>query len=112
MLRGMAFAGPNIWATIHSEAVTYTPENAEAFRAFIYSQTSLLPCEKCRKHFKENLNNYPLDDYLDSNHNLFFWTYLIHDIVNKSLGKKSPPYDQVKRKYFDALASECKGCKI
>lgn len=108
--KGMDFCGASIWKTIHSEAVTYMPENRAAYKAFIESQVQLLPCKKCRAHLKENLQKIPIDPYLTDNHSLFFWTYLLHDIVNKSLSVRSPPYDKIKAVYFQALKSECSNC--
>ena len=37
---------------------------------------------------------------------------MIHDIINKHLGKKSPSFDDVKSFYFSALGEECNDCKI
>ena len=109
---GKDFWGKSVWMTIHSQSVTYTPDKAEAFKSFISSLTKLLPCKDCQKHLKENLQKYPIDYYLDNNDNLFFWTYLLHDAVNKSVGKKSPKFDIVKKQYYDALQEECANCNL
>ena len=106
------FWGPSVWKTIHSMAAAYDPSNKSAYGMFVNSLPDLLPCQQCREHLKENLKKLPVELYLDNRHNLFFWSYVLHDTVNKSLGKTSPPYDQVKKEYFDAVGSECSKCKV
>ena len=111
-VKGNAFWGPPTWKTIHSFAAAYNPKHAEAFKMFMYSMIELLPCEKCRLNLAEKLGKYPIDRYLSSNHELFYWTYILHDAVNQHNRKISPPYDEVKASYFDALGQECKECRI
>lgn len=107
------FWGPCMWRSIHSMAAVYTPENASSFYNFIVSLMSILPCASCRNNLRKNLREIPpLKDYLDDNQKLFYWTYLLHDKVNKELGKKSPPYQKVKEVYFGRLNSKtCASCK-
>ena len=106
------FWGPAIWRTIHSQAVTYQPHRAEHYKQFINTLPYLLPCAVCQKHLAENLKQLPLEPYLTSNHNLFFWTYLLHDRINTQLGKKSPPFNDIKAEYFKALSDECANCQL
>lgn len=104
------FWGPYFWTSIHSATVTYTPDKAQAFKAFLYSLTEILPCMECREHLKQNLTTFKVDPYLTDNHSLFLWSYYLHDIVNQQLGKKSPPLQAVKNLYFNP--SRCKSCSI
>ncbi len=107
------FWGPSLWKVIHSFAVTYQPSQKTAIKHFIEKTlTTLIPCAKCREHLKSNLKRLPLNDYLENNDTLFLWTYYLHDLVNRQLKKKSPPYDMVKRAYFDSLGVKCDSCKI
>ena len=112
------FWGPAIWKTIHSMAMTYEPKHRESFKMFIYSLTELLPCNECRENWKKNLNLYPIDDYLKTSDNLFFWTYLQHNAVNKEINLKmgrqskfSPLYKDVKHHYYTMLKG-CQNCRI
>lgn len=117
-LKGRAFWGPAQWKALHSIAVAYRPCNAPAFKNYINAMKYLLPCEKCCDHLKANLEKYPVDPYLNNNHDLFFWTYLLHDAVNQSHNKHSPdeprkyspPFEDVKSYYFSAISNECKDC--
>lgn len=109
---GKFFWGPAAWKTVHSFAAAYTPDQREEFKSLIYSLQYLLPCDYCRKHFKQNLKTLPIDNYLNNNHTLFLWTYFLHDIVNRQLGKTSPSYKEVKVAYFRGMGPECKSCKL
>jgi len=111
-LNSKDFWGPSIWKTIHIFAATYQPSQKKEFKSFISNLQYLLPCEACRKHLKDNLETLKIDNYLDNNHNLFLWSYFLHDIVNKQLNKTSPPYETVKTIYFKGLGNDCTSCKL
>jgi len=115
--KGKNFWGPAAWRFIHSIAVTYTPDKAEQFKVMMTTFTDLLPCEICQVNLKEKLKKFPIDQYLKSNETLFFWTYVLHDLVNQAINatnpkikKVSPPYDQVKSFYFNSLNVSCTDC--
>ena len=109
---GKFFWGPALWKSIHSLAAAYTPDQRKEYKKFIYSLQFLLPCNYCKKHLQQNLRKINIDYYLSNNHTLFLWTYFLHDIVNKALGKVSPPYDIVKTAYFKGMGPECTSCKL
>lgn len=96
-----SFWGPATWCMIHMTAAGYRPEYVHSFKYFIYSLPYLLPCNECRGHLGENLKKWPLTDQsLSSSKSLFLWTYLLHDLVNKQLRKKSTQYQTEELKYF------------
>jgi len=116
---GKAFWGPPIWKTIHILASTLRPENASEFKKFLETLTHLLPCEKCKRNLKEKLKNFPIDAYLFNNDDAFFYTYVLHDMVNTSINKadkkqpkESPSFDEIKNFYFKGLSQECKDCQL
>ena len=87
--------GQYFWATIHLTAFGYpdAPSNETkqaVFNQFDSYRFSLL-CGACREHYRDNLQQYPLEEYLDSRDSLIQWTILIHSKVNESLGK--PAFD-------------------
>lgn len=104
--------GRSEWRAMHSKAVTYVPTKSRAmeFVKYINLLPNLLPNE-WGKLFEKIITDIPVTQYLNSNHDLFFWTYLIHNEVNKVLGKKSPKYIKVKTEYFRALNEACKECE-
>jgi hypothetical protein len=118
--KGRGFWGPPQWTALHSIAAAYKPCKKQAFKNYIEALCFLLPCDKCCEHLTNNLTKYPLDPYLGNNHDLFFWTYLLHDAVNqahnihKKVGdppKYSPPFDDVKAYYYRALGEDCTDCQ-
>lgn len=117
-VKGKKFWGDSYWKTIHCSTAAYKPENAKPFKQFTEALPYLLPCEECSEHLIANLKIVPVDSYLGSNHDLFFWGYIIHDRVNQAYNKEhpdqppkySPPFDQVKAYYFRALSEDCKAC--
>ena len=94
--KGKMLWGPMIWGSMHSMAISFvnTPKDAPpltryAFENFITSIAFLLPCPECRNHFVDHLKQNPLTDSdFESPLSLFKWTWKIHNIVNRSLGKK------------------------
>lgn len=110
-VKNNSFWGPCFWRMIHAFAASYRPTTTvkKAFKQFVYSLAGILPCDACRKHYIKNLNQLPLsEEYLQDAHNVFLWSYLLHDLVNKQLGKVSPPFEAIKNQYFnDHVCSSC-----
>lgn len=119
-VKGKDFWGPHFWRTIHCAAAAYKPENEKEFRDFIMALGNIIPCDSCKQNWWSNLEKIPMDKYLSNNHDLFFWTYIIHDIVNKEYNslnpnspkKISPDFYRIKAQYFSALNEDCKACKL
>jgi hypothetical protein len=59
----------------------------KAAKEFFESLVFLIPCPVCRDHYSQHLKENPLTPSLDSREDLFNWTVLIHNKVNKDLGK-------------------------
>lgn len=111
MSKAADFWGPALWRTIHSAAAAYDPTQKKDFISFAEGQLRLIPCEDCREHWQKVLDTIPVRDYIENNHSLFLWSYLAHDMVNKSIGKSSPPYENVKIEHFNALGEKCSSCE-
>ena len=116
---GKKFWGPPLWMTIHTLAATLRPENAETFETFLWTISDLIPCDYCRVNLKNKLKLYPPGAYLTNNHDAFFYTYFIHDLVNQHVSDKnpmdpktSPPFDDIKAYYFRSLGEDCIDCKV
>jgi FAD-linked sulfhydryl oxidase len=73
--------GSHMWATIHVLALQADKSN---FINFIHSIENLLPCKKCRDHFKEYLKKNPIKS---STLSPFAWTVEFHNAVNLRIGK-------------------------
>ena len=85
--------GPFFWHTIHITALGY-PSNPsyahkKAAKEFFESLKILIPCPICRDHYSEHFEKYPITPHLDRRTDLFKWTVLLHNEVNKMLGKRT-----------------------
>jgi hypothetical protein len=83
--------GPFFWHTIHIVAMGYpknpTYTDKKCAKEFYESLAYLLPCAVCREHYREHLSKHPITTFLDSRTDLIKWTIMIHNHVNKMLGK-------------------------
>ena len=83
--------GEHIWHSMHFVAMGYpeppTPSDRDAYRVFYTKIPDVLPCRKCAPHFREIIERIPIEPYLLNRKQLFTWTVLAHNEVNKSLGK-------------------------
>lgn len=83
--------GPHMWATIHYIALGYPEKPSEQdkknYSSFYNSIANVIPCEECSKHLRENITKVNISEYLETPDKLFEWTVLLHNIVNKMLGK-------------------------
>ena len=97
--------GKHIWYTIHFIALGF-PNKAsnidkKNYKNFYMNLPNIIPCQECEKHLITNLNNYPIDNYLDTKERLFEWTVILHNQVNKILGKNEWSLDKANKYYKD-----------
>ncbi|AYV83576.1 MAG: hypothetical protein Hyperionvirus8_60 [Hyperionvirus sp.] len=91
--------GPDKWREIHQKTLRY-PRNPSQYHKrkmyeYFMNLPDELPCETCAKHLTEHLNTYPLTyQILSSRKRLCCWTVDIHNLVNKSLGKRELSYEE------------------
>lgn len=104
--------GPVGWAFLHSVTFGYpevpTKEDADAYRRYFYALESVLPCDSCRKNYRKNLGELPIDRYLGSRKELAYWGYLLHEMVNDELGVKERLLFEDVWKHYESMRSE--GC--
>lgn len=95
--------GPFFWHTIHITALGYPSEpsyaHKKAAKEFFESLKVLIPCPICKDHYVEHLEKYPIGPHLDRRSDLFRWTILLHNEVNKTLGKTPFTEAQVLKGY-------------
>ncbi len=99
--------GPGAWKFLTAIAFAY-PENPskeeqEATYQFFSALQHLLPCKKCKTHFKDNIDKIPLDT--SSKDSLTKWVVDFHNLVNESLGKSKVEFDKIAEQYRDC--AEC-----
>jgi hypothetical protein len=83
--------GKPFWNMLNTIALSY-PENADIqtqtnVSSFLLSLKNILPCERCRLHYIENIKKFQISQAVTSRENLIKWVIDIHNEVNKSLNK-------------------------
>lgn len=101
------------WRTIHSFAAgADTYEKRIAFKQWILLTGKLIPCDECRQHFPLVLKRINIDDFMGSNIKLLQWTCLVHNDVNRRLGKEEIQFTDVYNFYL-GQSSYCNGsCSV
>ena len=100
--------GANLWHIIHTFASGYEgrPSQKTCFVLFIECLCRLTPW-----NISFWVKQLPLTaDRFFNKESLLTWTYLLHDMVNKHMGKDSPSFTVVKNFYIGN--EECKACNI
>ena len=95
--------GPSAWTFLHTITYNY-PENPsdndkKNYHNFFDSLQHVLPCDKCKGHYKQNIQKYDLNNSLDNRDDLVKWLIDIHNEVNKDTGKRVWSYSEVYNKY-------------
>ena len=95
--------GPKLWFVIHTLALNYpenpTYEEKRIHEDFFNNLVYLIPCHKCRTHYRTHISKYPIINYLDNSDNLFKYTVQIHNEVNKTLNKNIYSYEDAVKFY-------------
>jgi hypothetical protein len=98
--------GPHLWYSIHFIALGFPNQSSSIdkknYKNFYINLPNIIPCEECAKHFTTSLNNFPIDSYLNSKEKLFEWTIILHNEVNKMLGKEEWSLERA-TKYYNNL---------
>lgn len=97
---GKMFWGPILWAFIHTFGMLYTPHHQyvtnpnppieSPFTELMYLLVDLIGCNECREHLRINLQTLNIHDYTSSSSDMFRYTYILHDLVNKQITAANP----------------------
>ena len=104
--------GPSMWHVLHSMSFNYPVqphiEDKHRYRDFIYSLQWTLPCGKCRKNFKMNLQKLPLRmKHMASRATFSRYVYDLHELVNTMLNKQSGLTYEMARERYEHFRSRC-----
>jgi ATP-dependent Zn protease len=96
--------GKYLWTSIHFISLGYPSQpsiqDKVDYQMFFENFYKVLPCNACSENYEKHLLELPLtDNVLESNKSLFKWTVDLHNLVNKSLTKKSMSYDEAHQLY-------------
>jgi hypothetical protein len=104
-----AFWGRSAWQYLHTLTFNYpmnpTKDDKLKYYNHFKSLGDMLPCPSCAESYKIYFKYLPITDYLNDTHGVTFWLYFIHYIVNKKLGKDTPPFLSVIKLYYPKKAS-------
>lgn len=106
-----SYWGPSTWDYLHALSFTYPiePTFSEKIRFKNHYENFLLPCITCQDHFLLIIKKIKIDSYLKTKLDLAYWVFLVHNEVNKTLGKKNTPtFLDVKNKYIRHTACKVK----
>lgn len=89
--------GPSMWKSIHYIALAYpnnpTLKDKQHYKDFFLKLNNVIPCYRCSVNYETNIKTLPIDNYLDNNVDLFRWTFMIHNMVNKETSKKEISFE-------------------
>ena len=95
--------GPKLWFFIHTIALNFPDnpsfEEIRNYESFFENLKYIIPCDKCKLHYTQRLNENPVSKYLTDANTLFIYTIDLHNEVNKSLGKRIYSYEEVSKIY-------------
>lgn len=107
--------GPHAWEFLHTITFNYPikPTNYDRMRYknLFMALGETYPCSYCRESYKKFIQNIPIENFYNSRYGMVLWLYLIHDQVNKKLGKISIPFSAVVSKYEAQRAGASKYSK-
>ena len=91
--------GPKYWFTLHTMTFEFpkhpTEKDRKAYHSIFTSLQYVLPCSVCRRNYKNNLAEHPIENHLYSRKAIVHWLIDIHNKVNAETGKRHYSYDEV-----------------
>lgn len=96
--QAMSMKNPKIWGNstwffLHCSSFNYpkNPTNLQKknYKLFLISLQYTLPCELCRKHLTEFMDEHPVDDFLETKKKYINYVIQLHNHVNKKFNNKS-----------------------
>jgi len=102
--------GPHAWIFLHSITLAYpdnpTLEDKNNHKDFFNNLKNVLPCQKCKDHFTQSLQELPIENHLDNKESLFRWLVDIHNRVNIINNKREYSYDEVTELYENIYSNK------
>jgi len=97
------FWGPGAWKFIHSISFAYpeVPDEVDKqnMYQFLISLAYVLPCDRCRKHYKNWLKSNSPINAVSSRNTLSHWFVDLHNQINMRKHKPFFPFEKVKATY-------------
>lgn len=97
------FWGSHAWIFLHSITMNYpkepTDKDKQIYVNFFKELQYIIPCEKCAYNYKRHLEDFPIEEALETREMMIQWLINVHNEVNKELGKPIYTYDRVIEEY-------------
>ena len=101
--------GPVAWNYLHFLSISYpdkpTKIDIDNNKKFLRIFADILPCIKCREHFKSYIQSKDLDIELDSKQKYMKLVWNLHNNVNEFLAKDKIEFSVFLRLYQDIIDS-------
>lgn len=99
--------GAKMWFILHIITFSY-PENPtfldkRHYNDFFTNLQYVIPCDKCKLHYRQHIEQHPLTPNLDRKEDFINWLIQVHNAVNISTGKPTKTYDAVLKEYKSIL---------
>jgi hypothetical protein len=108
--------GPSAWDYLHTLTFNYpekpTDDNKKYYYELFNNLKFTLPCKYCRESYNIFFKYIDINNYLNDRMGITYWLYIIHNIVNYKLNKKTVDFIDVVNFYEKRRANQIdKNCK-
>lgn len=83
--------GSHEWESMQFKAFgspeEFTQEDKKIYKDFFEINAKVLPCSLCRKSVPIFYKYLPIDEYLKGRYSLCYYVFILHNLVNRKLGK-------------------------
>jgi hypothetical protein len=102
--------GPHLWFSLHTISFTYPlkpkDEDKKNYNEFFTQLQHVIPCSICKKNYKRHLQEFPVNNHLDSRKDIVYWVIDLHNMVNSETGKRVISYEDAIKRYEDAYKKD------
>ena len=96
--------GEATWKFMHLVALGYpekpTKKDRQTYKAFFFNLGKVLPCDRCSNNYKDHWRKLNIDRYLNNPDDLFSWTVLVRNEVQKKIKKKKMYNPMTLKRHF------------
>jgi hypothetical protein len=102
--------GPHLWFSLHTISFAYPlkpkDEDKKNYQEFFTQLQHVIPCSVCKKNYKRHLQEFPVNNHLNSRKDIVYWVIDLHNMVNSETGKRVISYEDALKRYEDVYKKE------